>query len=203
MKEIKANKHNRVILSTLGIFTFIIMICGASFSYLSIENKRGIETALTHISKKSPLKYNNIGDLTLSDAIPGDTVDLTFTVENPSIYDGKRNTSNSSYDLDFVIILNEFASVDKSNQLYMTVKEKTNGTSKLNIVNDVSSDKKTYVISGDEKKINIVNDQTILSGETHTFVATITYPETSENIDQKNSFSGYFEVNDVRNEDLK
>ena len=205
MKDTKNNKNGRIILSILGTSTFVIMLFGTVFSYISIGNNKGIETSIKKISKTAELNFYNVGDLTLSNALPGDTTDLIFKIENPSIYAGKKNTSSFSYDVDFVTILNEFASNEDNVNLYMSVKEKTDGPSKLEVISDSNSDKKTYIISKDDnaEQLNIVKKQVIEPGETQTFVVTLTYPEMNDNINQNKSFTGHFEINNVERMELK
>ena len=205
MKDTKNNKNGRIILSILGTSTFVIMLFGTVFSYISIGNNKGIETSIKKISKTAELNFYNVGDLTLSNALPGDTTDLIFKIENPSIYDGKKNTSSFSYDVDFVTILNEFASSEDNVNLYMSVKEKTDGPSKLEVINDSNSDKKTYIISKDDntEQLNIVKKQVIEPGETQTFVVTLTYPEMNDNTNHNKSFTGHFKINNVERMELK
>ena len=205
MKGTKNNKNSRIVLSILGTSTFVITLFGAVFSYHSIGNNKGLETAITKISKTAELNFYNVGDLTLSDALPGDTTDLIFKIENPSVFEGKKNISSFSYDVDFITVLDEFASSDDNVKLYMSVKEKTDGNSILGVINDQYSDKKTYILSKNivAEPLNVVKKQVIEPGETQTFIVTLTYPEMDENIVQNKSFSGHFEINNIKKVEMK
>lgn len=122
-KQKEEKDKRRLIVLILGITTLLFALIGATFAYFSkvVNSVNGNQSMVIGATVLEGLTYKASDTLTLTNAIPGDKVESTFTVTNPN------SKAKVRYTLKVVSDLNEFTNVEGDNQLMVEIYD-TNGT---------------------------------------------------------------------------
>ena len=204
-KEKKDN--NTTVLTIIAIATLLIALVGATFAYFtaSANNENNQSVSITTAAPVA-LEYQTNGAIALTDAKPGDHGQSSFTVTNPTKASDQvtDNTLTYTYDLNLITINDSFVA-DASggaNQLILTVTETTNKSSQLKI--PTGSPLVINLTDGSQypqgTSTPVVDDQSIVPGETHTYTADLDFAETStdQNSNASKSYAGHFDISDTK-----
>ena len=172
-------KENRVlILSIIGTLLLLSIVIAGSYAYFVANVSGNKDTNNVVITNGvMSLEYKDGDEITLANAVPGNSVTKTFTV---------KNTGNvaTNYTIYFSELSNKF--VDKTDLVYTL----TSSDGGKNVA-------QTQVPS---KNDAMVSNYAIEAGKTHTYTLTITFLDKDENQDdnQNVSFSTKVSINETK-----
>ena len=167
-----------IILSIVGVLMLVSIVVATSYAYF-VANVSGNKDTNNVVVTNGvmALEYKDGDEITLANAVPGNSVTKTFTV---------KNTGNvaTNYTIYFSELSNKF--VDKTDLVYT-----------LTSTDGGKSVAQTQVPSTNEA---MVSNYAIDAGKTHTYTLTITFLEKDENQDdnQKVSFSTKVTINETK-----
>lgn len=125
-EEEKDKKKNRAILLIIGIATVLIALIGATFAFFTaqINNVNGDQSVMVTTATVEGVIYTSTDPIVLNHAMPGDSDEGTFTIENPN------TTASAKYTITFVPDFDNFVLTptepgdtkeDMAGQLILTV----------------------------------------------------------------------------------
>ncbi len=219
---------NTVLLTVIGVATLLVALVGATFAYFSanITNTADHSVIITTAAPVG-LIYKSTGDIEATNIIPGESITPgTFTVRNPD-GTGEGETIGSTvmqtYDLNLIVDEDTFNTNDGPDQLELKVTVATDGNGKNGageayttsmklgssgttwnmtdgdtISNRASAIEGTSINTDGKRVYNIVNDQLIAIGETHTYTIAMEFKESGSLQDQNQgkSFKAHVEISD-------
>ena len=167
-----------IILSIVGVLLLVSIVVVTSYAYFTANVSGNKDTNNVVITNGvMSLEYKDGDEITLANAVPGNSVTKTFTV---------KNTGNvaTNYTIYFSELSNKF--VDKTDLVY-TLTSSDGGKSVA----------QTQVPSKNEA---MVSNYAIDAGKTHTYTLTITFLDKDENQDdnQNVSFSTKVTINETK-----
>jgi hypothetical protein len=192
---------NTVLLTVIGVATLLVALVGATFAYFTATVSNTSAQSFS-VTTATPVGLVYAGQkLTMANAIPGDSAESSFTVENPSTNSetGAANTVNQSYDLVLKIDGNEFSytdNTDSAKQLVLTLSATSTG-------NNTPSLKTTEIdfTSGTKDPVTLVDDQKIEVGEKQTYSLTLNFNNLesyAQDNNQGKSFNAHIEITDYK-----
>lgn len=208
MNDEKKGNGNTVLLTVIGVATLLVALVGATFAYFSATITNNAKESVI-ITTAAPIGLEYLGEqLSLPNAVPGDTKDGTFTVENPS-----TSKVSQTYDLDLIVETNEFVTDYQANngrtqeagdtdllaeQLVITITAASNGANNPTVLNSGKfnlTDGTTQLTTNQGK---IVDDQLIAPGEKHTYSINVNFKELNipQDANQGKTFNGHIEISD-------
>ncbi len=167
-----------IILSIVGVLLLISIAIASSYAYFTANVTGNKDTNNVVITNGvMSLEYKDGDEITLDNAVPGNSVTKTFTV---------KNTGNvaTNYTIYFSELSNKF--VDKTDLVYTL----TSSDGGKNVA-------QTQVPSTNEA---MVSNYAIEAGKTHTYTLTITFLDKDENQDDNQgvSFSTKVSINETK-----
>ena len=167
-----------IILSIVGVLLLVSIVVATSYAYFTANVTGNKDTNNVVITNGvMSLEYKDGDEITLANAVPGNSVTKTFTV---------KNTGNvtTNYTIYFSELSNKF--VDKTDLVYTL----TSSDGGKNVA-------QTQVPS---KNDAMVSNYAIDAGKTHTYTLTITFLDKDENQDdnQNVSFSTKVTINETK-----
>lgn len=206
----KKQKNNNTVLVIIAVATLLVALVGATFAYFTATvNNESAQSIEVTTASPATLEYRSTDTLALTNASPGPeaTKTMTFTVKNPlTTTGGQSNTKSYKYDLYLTSLTDDFSDASGGlEQLMLSVTQTTDGDSTLKIGNTpltINLTNGTQVLAATRSTDatihgkDVVIEQEIAPGETHTYSATIEFKETNSNQDsnQNKTYSGYFEI---------
>jgi uncharacterized cupredoxin-like copper-binding protein len=163
-------KKNVIMLTVLAIATLLTAVVGTTFAYFTATVTGNDTAKATTVSAATlGVTYTDGSQVTLSNAIPGNSATKTITVKNTS-------TVAVKYTIAWTSVTNTFTT---SNLVYHYTKNA--GTATADVAMPTAAG-------------NFVSDVSIAAGATDTYVLTFTLKETGaeQNADQGKSFAGTF-----------
>ena len=171
------NKHF-FILSIIGSLLLVSIAIATSYAYF-VANVSGNKDANNVVITNGvmSLEYTDGDEITLANAVPGNSVTKTFTVKN-------TGNVSTNYTIYFSELSNKF--VDKTDLVYTL----TSSDGGKNVA-------QTQVPSANDA---MVSNYAIDAGKTHTYTLTVTFLEKDENQDdnQNVSFSTKVTINETK-----
>lgn len=208
----KRGNGNTVLLTVIGVATLLVALVGATFAYFSATITNNAKESVI-ITTAAPIGLEYLGEtLALPNAIPGDTKDGTFTVENPS-----TSSVAQTYDLTLIVDTNEFSTAYQANngrveitegetpdatllaeQLVITISGTSNGANTPTILNSGKFNLTDGSTPLPEAQRTIVDDQKIVPGEKHTYSINVNFKELNipQDANQKKNFQAHIEISD-------
>ena len=206
----KKERNNNTVLIIIAVATLLVALVGATFAYFTATvNNESAQSIEVTTASPAALEYRSTDTLSLTDATPGAeaTKTMTFTVKNPeNLANGQANTKKYIYDLYLNSLTDDFSDASGGlEQLMLSITQISDGTSQLkigstaktiNLTNGTSVLAATRSTDATISGQDVVIEQEIAPGETHTYSATIEFRETDSNqdINQNKNYSGYFEI---------
>ncbi|HCY44091.1 MAG TPA: hypothetical protein DHU33_01545 [Firmicutes bacterium] len=167
-----------IILSIVGVLLLVSIVVATSYAYF-VANVSGNKDANNVVVTNGvmSLEYSDGDEITLANAVPGNSVTKTFTVKN-------TGNVSTNYTIYFSELSNKF--VDKTDLVY-TLTSSDGGKSVA----------QTQVPSTNEA---MVSNYAIEAGKTHTYTLTITFLNKDENQDDNQgvSFSTKVSINETK-----
>ena len=167
-----------IILSIVGVLMLVSIVVATSYAYF-VANVSGNKDTNNVVVTNGvmALEYSDGDEITLANAVPGNSVTKTFTVKN-------TGNVSTNYTIYFSELSNKF--VDKTDLVYTL----TSSDGGKNVA-------QTQVPSTNEA---MVSNYAIEAGKTHTYTLTITFLDKDENQDdnQKVSFSTKVTINETK-----
>ena len=167
-----------LILSIVGVLMLVSIVVATSYAYFTANVSGNKDTNNVVVTNGvMALEYKDGDEITLANAVPGNSVTKTFTVKN-------TGNVSTNYTIYFSELSNKF--VDKTDLVY-TLTSSDGGKSVA----------QTQVPSTNEA---IVSNYAIDAGKTHTYTLTITFLDKDENQDdnQNVSFSTKETINETK-----
>ena len=167
-----------IILSIVGVLLLVTIVVATSYAYFVANVSGNKDTNNVVITNGvMALEYTDGDEITLANAVPGNSVTKTFTVKN-------TGNVSTNYTIYFSELSNKF--VDKTDLVY-TLTSSDGGKSVV----------QTQVPDSNEA---MVSNYTIEAGKTHTYTLTITFLEKNEKQDdnQNVSFSTKITINETK-----
>ncbi len=178
-KEVSHKKSNTVLLTIIAVATLLVAVIGATFAYFSVT-VTGNDTATSVIVKTAQLgiSYDSGQAITGENIIPGWTANKTFTVTNTGEVD-------ITYKVKWTNVTNDFANPEQLKYAVAGTVTTGNGTA------GTKAEAQAPTAAGD-----IVTGIVIEPGAVHTYVLTMSFPDTSsdQNTNQNKTFMGKIEV---------
>lgn len=214
-KEEKRN-GNVVLLTIIGIATLLVALVGATFAYFSATLGRNDQESVI-VKTANPVGLNYAGNtLSILNAIPGDSDDDKFTVENPD-----SSTVKQKYDLVLVVDENTLTAAEHDKQLLITISGtvKTAGTEPDGTAATTTLDNSKYTDAFDltdgtvvadnaqatgksakGKEFVIVQGQEIAIGETHEYSINVEFAELNleQNENKDKDFVAHIEIRNAK-----
>lgn len=177
-------KGNTVLLTVIAVATLLVAVVGATFAYFTatVTGNDTASSVVVSTAKVGTITYTNGNELTLTNAYPGATASITFTVASAN-----DSTTNVKYGIAWDSITNGF--VTKSDLVYtLTGSNSGNAGTVIN----VASETQVPDTAG-----TIASTGVLAPGETHTYTLTVTFKETGvdQNSNQGKNFVGRIQVN--------
>ena len=167
-----------IILSIVGVLLLVSIVVATSYAYF-VANVSGNKDTNNVVVTNGvmALEYKDGDEITLANAVPGNSVTKTFTVKN-------TGNVSTNYTIYFSELSNKF--VDKTDLVY-TLTSSDGGKSVA----------QTQVPSTNEA---MVSNYAIDAGKTHTYTLTITFLDKDENQDDNQgvSFSTKVTINETK-----
>ena len=167
-----------IILSIVGFLLLVSIVAATSYAYFTANVSGNKDTNNVVITNGvMVLEYTDGDEITLANAVPGNSVTKTFTVKN-------TGNVSTNYTIYFSELSNKF--VDKTDLVYTL----TSSDGGKNVA-------QTQVPSTNEA---MVSNYAIDAGKTHTYTLTITFLDKDENQDdnQNVSFSTKVTINETK-----
>ena len=167
-----------IILSIVGVLMLVSIVVATSYAYFTANVSGNKDTNNVVITNGvMALEYKDGDEITLANAVPGNSVSKTFTVKN-------TGNVSTNYTIYFSELSNKF--VDKTDLVYTL----TSSDGGKNVT-------QTQVPS---KNDAMVSNYAIEAGKTHTYTLTITFLDKDENQDdnQNVSFSTKVTINETK-----
>ena len=167
-----------IILSIVGVLLLVSIVVATSYAYFTANVSGNKDTNNVVITNGvMALEYKDGDEITLANAVPGNSVTKTFTVKN-------TGNVSTNYTIYFSELSNKF--VDKTDLVY-TLTSSDGGKSVA----------QTQVPSTNEA---MVSNYAIDAGKTHTYTLTITFLDKDENQDDNQgvSFSTKVSINETK-----
>ena len=167
-----------IILSIVGVLLLVSIVVATSYAYFTANVSGNKDTNNVVITNGvMALEYKDGDEITLANAVPGNSVTKTFTVKN-------TGNVSTNYTIYFSELSNKF--VDKTDLVYTL----TSSDGGKNVA-------QTQVPSTNEA---MVSNYAIEAGKTHTYTLTITFLEKDENQDDNQgvSFSTKVTINETK-----
>lgn len=161
---------NTVLLTVIGVATLLVALVGATFAYFTatVNNSQAQSVSVT---TAAPVGLEYVGqELSLLNAIPGNSGEAEFTVKNP----GSSSTAQT-YDLDLIIDQNTFNTTEGDDQLEITITGE--GTTDVSIQGGTYNVTDGSSTASNGKTFDVVTAQRIEVGETQTYTFTINFKE--------------------------
>jgi hypothetical protein len=192
-ENIKNTAGNTILLTVIGVATLLVALVGATFAYFTatVTNNSAQSFSVTTASPVA-LVYTG-GTLSLTNAIPGNSAQSSFTVQNPS-----SSTVAQTYDLSLVIDSNGFNTTDGASQLVLSIS--ASGTTSISLLKSTIDLSDGTTAQKATTSTALVNDQRIAIGETQTYSLTLEFKELNkaQNNNQGKSFSAHILLNDTK-----
>jgi hypothetical protein len=158
------DKKTTILLTILGIATFLMAMVGTTFAYFTATVKGNDTATVTTISAATiGATFSDSADISISNIVPGWNASKTITIENTS-------TTTLQYNIKWTSVNNTFVKgVNNGNSddfVYTLTKTSTNGAANI---------AETAVPSADG---NLITKQSIAAGETQTYTLTILFKST-------------------------
>ena len=167
-----------IILSIVGVLLLVSIVVATSYAYF-VANVSGNKDTNNVVVTNGvmALEYKDGDEITLANAVPGNSVTKTFTVKN-------TGNVSTNYTIYFSELSNKF--VDKTDLVYTL----TSSDGGKNVA-------QTQVPSTNEA---MVSNYAIEAGKTHTYTLTITFLDKDENQDDNQgvSFSTKVSINETK-----
>ena len=167
-----------IILSIVGVLLLVSIVVATSYAYFTANVSGNKDTNNVVVTNGvMALEYKDGDEITLANAVPGNSVTKTFTVKN-------TGNVSTNYTIYFSELSNKF--VDKTDLVYTL----TSSDGGKNVV-------QTQVPSTNEA---MVSNYAIDAGKTHTYTLTITFLNKDENQDDNQgvSFSTKVTINETK-----
>ena len=167
-----------IILSIVGVLMLVSIVVATSYAYFTANVTGNKDTNNVVVTNGvMALEYKDGDEITLANAVPGNSVTKTFTVKN-------TGNVSTNYTIYFSELSNKF--VDKTDLVYTL----TSSDGGKNVA-------QTQVPS---KNDAMVSNYAIDAGKTHTYTLTITFLDKDENQDdnQNVSFSTKVTINETK-----
>lgn len=208
MNDEKKGNGNTVLLTVIGVATLLVALVGATFAYFSATITNNAKESVI-ITTAAPIGLEYLGEtLSLPNAVPGDTKDGTFTVENPS-----TSKVSQTYDLDLIVDANGFSTAYQANngraqesgdaallaeQLVLTISGESNGTNTPSVLKSGKFNMTNGTTPLTDEQGKIVDDQLIAPGEKHTYSINVNFKELNipQDANQGQSFQAHIEISD-------
>ena len=167
-----------IILSIVGVLMLVSIVVATSYAYFTANVSGNKDTNNVVVTNGvMALEYKDGDEITLANAVPGNSVTKTFTVKN-------TGNVSTNYTIYFSELSNKF--VDKTDLVYTLT----------------SSDGGKNVAQTQVPSTNaaMVSNYAIDAGKTHTYTLTITFLDKDENQDdnQNVSFSTKVSINETK-----
>ena len=167
-----------IILSIVGVLMLVSIVVATSYAYF-VANVSGNKDTNNVVVTNGvmALEYTDGDEITLANAVPGNSVTKTFTVKN-------TGNVSTNYTIYFSELSNKF--VDKTDLVYTL----TSSDGGKNVAQTQVPDSNDAMVS----------NYAIDAGKTHTYTLTITFLEKDENQDdnQNVSFSTKVTINETK-----
>ena len=167
-----------IILSIVGVLLLVSIVVATSYAYFvaNVSGNKDTNNVVVTNGVMS-LEYKDGDEITLANAVPGNSVSKTFTVKN-------TGNVSTNYTIYFSELSNKF--VDKTDLVYTL----TSSDGGKNVA-------QTQVPS---KNDAMVSNYAIDAGKTHTYTLTITFLDKDENQDDNQgvSFSTKVSINETK-----
>ena len=167
-----------IILSIVGVLMLVSIVVATSYAYFvaNVSGNKDTNNVVVTNGVMS-LEYTDGDEITLANAVPGNSVTKTFTVKN-------TGNVSTNYTIYFSELSNKF--VDKTDLVYTL----TSSDGGKNVA-------QTQVPSTNEA---MVSNYSIDAGKTHTYSLTITFLDKDENQDDNQgvSFSTEVSINETK-----
>jgi len=207
---------NVVLLTIIGIATLLVALVGATFAYFSATLGKNEQESVI-VKTANPVGLNYAGNtLSILNAIPGDSDDDTFTVENPD-----ASTVKQKYDLVLVVDENTLTSEVNAKQLLITIDgsvqtagkevdgtaatttmDKSKYTNAFDLTDGTAVEGNTQAIgaSAKGKEFTVVEGQEIAIGETHKYSITVSFEELNkeQNENKDKDFVAHIEIRNAK-----
>ena len=167
-----------IILSIVGVLLLVSIVVATSYAYFVANVSGNKDTNNVVITNGvMALEYSDGDEITLANAVPGNSVSKTFTVKN-------TGNVSTNYTIYFSELSNKF--VDKADLVYTL----TSSDGGKNVA-------QTQVPSTNDA---MVSNYAIDAGKTHTYTLTITFLDKDENQDDNQgvSFSTKVSINETK-----
>ena len=190
MNEGRGN-GNTVLLTVIGVATLLVALVGATFAYFTATVSNDQAQSVT-VTTATPVGLEYLGQqLTLDNAIPGNTDDATFTVKNPS-----SSTTAQTYDLDLKIDENSFVTTDGADQLEITITAESTGANTPTVSNSPYNVTDGTSTASAGKSFDVVTGQRVDINETQTYTVTINFKELdkAQDTNQGKTFKAHIEI---------
>lgn len=172
----------RLLILVLGITTVVVALIGASFAWFTstINNIKGNESIFISAAVLEGVTFQASDNLALMNALPGDSIDTTFTITNPN------NSAKVRYSLKFVADVNEFTNEDGDGQLMVTI---TGG----DIAREITLD---FTDGNGKKETPIITNVDLNSKESDVYKVKLEFKDIGKNqiSNQKKNFVGHIEI---------
>ena len=167
-----------LILSIAGVLMLVSIVVATSYAYFTANVSGNKDTNNVVVTNGvMALEYKDGDEITLANAVPGNSVSKTFTVKN-------TGNVSTNYTIYFSELSNKF--VDKTDLVYTL----TSSDGGKNVVQTQVPDSNDAMVS----------NYAIEAGKTHTYTLTITFLEKNDNQDdnQNVSFSTKVSINETK-----
>ena len=171
----------RTLLIALSCCLMILIAVASSYAYYMTQLNVHEPQSVIIKTKELGIIYNDGKSIVLNNALPGQTIIKTITIQN-------TGNMTMSYDISFIDVVNEFSNT--TDLVYSVV-----GDSNTPTVNPAISNATFPVAAG-----TILNDVNIPADGLHTYTITLTYlnRNESQNVDMGKMLSATLNVTDIK-----